>query len=351
MVSNRLLALAVIATFFATCAGSAGGLNSKSSDAGFLMNRHEVLLANGQRMNLICAGTGKPTVIVESGLGSHMLHWQKVALRLSTQTRTCFYDRAGFGFSDASLKALTTKSVTDDLHSLLRQAGISRPVVLVGHSLGGLYATVYANRFVKDVAGLVFIEPSFAQQDKGLSPAQRVQDEIAFKASVTKLRSCAVLARAGRLANETHEDCFAFASNRTPAEKDFLSYQFTRPYRYEAMASEIEAQHSTDGVSDINSKFEIDTRRKFGKMPLVVLTAEMAQNPNDSPADRELALRSWASWKAGHNQLASRSTIGTSIVVANTGHFIQIDQPDAVVEAVGKVVAYIRRSSHGSKRR
>ena len=314
------------------------------SDAAFLLERSEIVLPSGRKMNLVCAGSGSPTVVVESGLGSHMLHWQKVAGRMSRMTKTCFYDRAGFGFSDPSPNSLTATSVTDDLYLLLRQAKIKGSVVLVGHSLGGLYATVYANRFRKGVAGMVLIEPSFAQQDKDLTPAQRQQDETSFKTSVAGLRSCAAQARTGKLSTEPHEECFAFAPNRTPEEKAFLTYQFTRPFRYEAMATAIEAQHSGDGRSDANSKAGLATRRSYGNMPLVVLTAERAQNSTETPAERELAVKAWTSWKTGHDELAARSSYGTSSVVSDTGHFIQIDQPDAVVDAVKRVVEAARRS-------
>ena len=316
----------------------------KVDDDAFLMQRHEVSIGSGRAMNLVCAGSGSPTVIVESGLGSHMLHWQNIAVRMSQLTKTCYYDRAGFGYSGPSDVPLTATSVTDDLRSLLRHARITGPLVLVGHSLGGLYATVYANRFPRNVAGMVLIDPSFAQQDKELSPAEREQDEAGFKTSVTQLRDCAALARAGKLSTDSHEECFAFAPNRLPAERAFLLYQFTRPYRYEAMASEIEAQHSSDGMSDENSKIELATRRKYGRMSLIVLTAERVPSQNESPVERERAIKSWQHWKAGHDALASRSTRGASLVVSKTSHFIQIDRPDAVVEAVERVVQQTRPS-------
>ena len=317
--------------------------SSETDDTAFLLEKREVALPSGRRMNVVCAGKGSPTVLVESGLGSHMLHWQKVAGRISRLTKACFYDRAGFGYSDPSPSPLAAISVTDDLHALLHQAKIAGPLVLVGHSLGGLYTTVFANRFHKSVSGMVLIDPSFARQDKDLAPAQRAQDEVSYKASLAGLRSCAVLARSGKLSTELHEECFAFASNRKPAEKAFLLYQFTRPYRYEAMASEIVAQHSSDGISDVNSREELATRRDYGNMPLIVLTAERPQNPNQTGAESELAATAWTSWKAGHDELASRSRNGASVVVANTGHFIQLDRPDAVIEAVTKVVEAARR--------
>ncbi|MBS0482303.1 MAG: hypothetical protein JSR96_09145 [Proteobacteria bacterium] len=190
---------------------------------------------------------------------------------------------------------------------------------------------------------MVLIDPSFAGQDGYLTSEQRKQDRVSFAASLKELGVCAALARSGKLATNTYEACNAFAPNRSEVEKTYLRYQFTRPYRYEAMASELVAQHSNDGLSDTNSRIEVSSRRDWGNIPLVVLTAERAKNPNETTAQRILAEKAWAYWKAGHDRLAARSTIGKSTIVTETGHFIQIDQPDVVVDAVATTVDLARR--------
>jgi pimeloyl-ACP methyl ester carboxylesterase len=307
------------------------------------MQKHLVAISGGRKMNLVCAGRGKPTVVFESGLGTNLLTWQKVVDQVARITRTCFYDRAGYGYSDPPGRPSTAANSAQDLHSLLIRARVRRPVILVGHSLGGLYATFYADKYYGDVAGLVLIDPAFAEQDKDEDPAQRAQDKTAFEANVALLRACAALARSGKLTSEKHEECFAFAPNRTPEEKSFLTYQYTRPHRYEAMASEAESLHSDDGRSDLDSRQENAAKRSFGNKPLIVLTAAESPNPNETEAQRAASSRLWRSWKAGHDKLAARSRRGRSIVVSGTGHFIQLDQPQSVIDAVKEVVEDARR--------
>ena len=257
-------------------------------------------------------------------------------------TRACFYDRAGYGYSDAPRGPSTAEQAVADLHQALRSGRVRLPVILVGHSVGGLYSTLYADRYPTDLAGLVLIDPSYAEQDKGESPDELAKDASSFSETITHLRTCSGLARTGKLASESHPECFAFAPERTPEQRAFLAYQMVRPGRYDAMASEIESQHSPDGRSDINSRQELGARRNWGQMPVVVLTAALVPEPKASDADRALAERNWGFWKAGHDALAARSTRGRSTIVSNTGHFIQLDQPQAVIDAIKGVVASSR---------
>lgn len=312
-----------------------------------LMQKHLVAIGGGRQLNLVCLGHGSPTLVFEYGFGSNLLHWQKIADEASQITRACFYDRAGYGYSSPPGRPSTAANAVADLHALLLRSRIKRPIVLVGHSLGGLYATLYADRYRHDVAGLVLVEPSFAEQDRDEDASQRAKDEVAFKSSTSQFRRCAALARSGRLASETHEECFAFAPSRTPEERSFLAYQMTRPDRYEAMASEAESQHSTDGKSDANSREERAAQRSFGNMPLIVMTAAEAVDPKASESDRAASSRLWLSWKAGHDRLAARSKRGRSVVIPGTGHFIQLEQPRAVIDAIKEVVVAARHGQVG----
>jgi pimeloyl-ACP methyl ester carboxylesterase len=133
-----LLACSFVALIFVAVPARA----QMSVGAQELLQKHLVAVDNGRQMNIVCIGHGVPTVVFEDGPGSHMLHWQKVQEPISAMTRACFHDRAGYGFSDPSKKPMTADNVTNDLHAFLHNAGIAGPLVLVGHSIGGLYATL-----------------------------------------------------------------------------------------------------------------------------------------------------------------------------------------------------------------
>lgn len=292
-------------------------------------------------MNIVCLGWGSPTVVFEYALGSHLLHWKKIAGPVAAVTRACFYDRAGYGYSDPSLLPMTAENITSDLHVLLHNAGVPAPIVLVGHSIGGLYATLYTDRFPSDVAGLVLIDPSFAGQrllDWSADEARRVQAE--FDRSHAQMRACADLARAGKLSEADPHGCFQLMPGRTQAETDWLMQQFLKPYRYESVLSEAQNHFSLGTATNLDDREEEQSARSFGSQPLIVLTAGIDEpDPNETPVMKQSFD---TAWKAGHDRLAARSTRGVSSVVPGAAHFIQLDQPQAVIDAIRTVVAEVR---------
>ncbi len=94
----------------------------------------------GRKLNLYCTGTGLPTVILEAGGGESSLDWRFVQPQLTKTTRTCSYDRAGYGFSGRGPLPRDAAATVGDLHALIAAAGIPKPFVLVGYSNGELYS-------------------------------------------------------------------------------------------------------------------------------------------------------------------------------------------------------------------
>jgi pimeloyl-ACP methyl ester carboxylesterase len=116
----------------------------------------------GFQLCIRCVGQGTPTVIFEAGLGGGLADWITTQDRVAAFTCACAYDRAGVGNSDRSTEPRTSQQMVTELHMLLRNAHIEGPYVLVGHSLGGLNVQLFAMRYPDQVAGLVLIDPSFA---------------------------------------------------------------------------------------------------------------------------------------------------------------------------------------------
>ena len=299
-------------------------------------------------MNMVCIGEGSPTVVFDYGLAGHLLHWQKVQASVSAFTRACFYDRAGYGYSDPSPRPMTAENIVDDLHALLAKAGITGPVVLVGHSIGGLYATLYADKYLDQVAGLVLIDPSCAGWGRimrMLTPdeVQKEIDALQDKETADK-KHCTDLARAGTLTADDPHSCFQFAPGRTVAEKSYLADQFLKPFRYEAVISETGNFDVDPSGTNVDDREEFAAARSFGNIPVIVLTRDLVNSdPELFTLAQEQAI--YETWKQCHGKLAARSTEGESIVVANSSHFIQNDQPQAVIDAIRKVVTEVRASS------
>ncbi len=125
------------------------------------VNRVDV---GGYRLYLQCIGAGSPTVVLEAGLGSPSEVWGLVQPGVARFTRVCAYDRAGVGGSDAGPRPRTSGTIVAALHTLLRRAGVGGPYVLVGHSIGGFHARLYAHRYPREVAGMVLVDASHPDQ-------------------------------------------------------------------------------------------------------------------------------------------------------------------------------------------
>ncbi len=112
----------------------------------------------GYRMHLYCVGEGNPTVILDAANMGTVSNWAWVQPEIAIATRVCAYDRAGLGWSDLGPEPQDTRQNAEALHTLLGNGDVPGPYVLVGHSLGGLYTRMFAERFPDEVAGLVLIE-------------------------------------------------------------------------------------------------------------------------------------------------------------------------------------------------
>ena len=293
-----------------------------------------VRLADGRRINFRCTGAGAPTVLLESGWAASSTLWYKVQPLAARHQRVCSYDRAGYGFSDPGPMPRDGAAVTRDLSQALDAAGIKGPLVMVGHSAGGLYVRMFADARPRDVVGMVLVDPSVPHQDERFEAVFGGHgDPLAgMKARAAK---CLAAAKAGALPSldPALAACEARASAST-AEKA----QATAASTYETQLSELDTLFTT--TSD-----EVDAgRATLGDMPLVVLTAD-GDYASASPRARE-ALN--AVWGSLHRQIASLSLRGSAQLVAGTSHMMMFDRPDAIVQAIEEVSAAASKPGTGN---
>lgn len=182
---RKLAILAASALGFGTAVVLA---QTDSAIAGVQAPHEAQMVAMGDHhLYMNCMGRGRPTVMMEAGYGDASDVWQAVQPTLAAFTRVCVYDRAGLGRSEA-VGHRTVQEVADDLSALL-DATIAGPVVLVGHSVGGLLANMVAHRRPSKVTVLVLVDSSHPDQVARLrrnlprSCARRVKHEQAFSAS------------------------------------------------------------------------------------------------------------------------------------------------------------------------
>lgn len=297
----------------------------------------------GRRLNLICMGTGSPTIIFESGLGVSADSWYAVQPEIAKQTRACSYERAGIGFSNAATRPGTAIHVVDDLHTLLAKARIAAPIVLVGHSSGGMYVRMYAYLHPADVAGMVLVDPSNEEQAEGyrlLSPEalSRTDWERYTTSAVADSRACAKQAgEPGGLAvdDELYKKCVSEPPEDYPpvlkaiytGKQESAKYQLASGSEYETLFYQ-----SADQLRA--------ARRNLRDLPLVVLThAPRAKSATEKQALRDARNRLW-SWM--HQSVADSSSRGEHRTVSQSDHMIQWKEPDAVIQAIHDVLAEIK---------
>jgi len=336
---------AIVAAIAALTASAARAETMAVGDK--LVEKHLVQIEGGRRMNIQCLGNGSPAVIFEQGLGAHILTWDKVAPAIASVTKTCVYDRAGEGFSDPSGRPATAENVDQDLHALLRAEGISGAVVLVGHSIGGLYATLFADEHPDEVAGLVLVDPSFAGQSSSITSPKTIKEFTdEYQQEVDELNRCIKATQAVVIGENNSACSWQFSPQRTAFQRLYLGYAFGHSYKWAEELSELEAFQSVGSSRSEDEIEEERAHRSFGQMPVIVLTAGKRPPLQAGQTDQKQTPED-DSWRKGHDALAARSLQGKSVVVPDASHFIQVDRPDAVISAIQEVISKVR--AKGSK--
>jgi pimeloyl-ACP methyl ester carboxylesterase len=156
----NVLALVLAALLALILAGAAYQAIATAADRRKYPPPGELVDVGGYRLHLYCVGQGAPTVVLDALFPGTVSNWAWIQPEVARTTRVCAYDRAGLGWSDRGPNPRDARQHASELHTLLSKAGIPGPYVLVGHSLGGLSARMFADRYPDEVAGMVLIEAS-----------------------------------------------------------------------------------------------------------------------------------------------------------------------------------------------
>jgi pimeloyl-ACP methyl ester carboxylesterase len=252
----------------------------------------------GRRLLISCKGDRSPTVIVERGLAgndtgtpptgitpSFSGPWGGVQSKIAEFARVCLYSRANVGRSDPDPAPVRTgRNVVDDLHALLQNAKVLPPYVLVGHSLGGIYVRIYASRFPADVVGMVLVESSHEDQvDRLIAAGSSKEDE--------------------------------------------------------ALPAPTENRERTDLRVTLDELRAMNWR---ATIPLVVIVRGTTMRQAYRRLSDERVRQIDSAWLDLQRDLAGRSMKGRLVIAPKSGHNIQADQPELVIDAIRAVVEQIR---------
>ncbi len=290
-------------------------------------------------LHLTEAGSGRPAVILESGIAASSLSWARVQPQVAAFARTASYDRAGLGWSNPSKDPRTVEAMVSDLRRLLSSARIPPPYILVGHSFGGLLVRAFANLFPAEVAGLVLVDPVSVTGWANCGSEQRRRLALGIRLS----RRGAILARLGvvrlalnlllrtgtrlpkLVAKTTARKATSFLDRiggeirRLPPELwPAIRAHWSRPKSFRAMA---------EHLANLESCARLVTSMSIPvDLPITILSASTASS--SEIGERE-------TWTAGNPK-------ARHIRLVDCGHWVQLERPEAVVQAVLDLVASTR---------
>jgi pimeloyl-ACP methyl ester carboxylesterase len=251
----------------------------------------------GHFLHLNCMGEGRPIVVLEAGAGGMSTAWAWVQPEVAKVTRVCAYDRAGHGWSDTWEGPADAENAVKQLHAALAGAGEIGPLVLVGHSLGGLFVRAYADRYPDEVAGLVLLDSSHPDQMERLPQAMREQFELGKKV----LALAPALARVGVL---RATGLFALQARGLPEQAYAQSASFMCTPKY------LKATHDEMAAWE-SSAAQVRAMEDLGDLPLMVVSAGTAPAgaPEFVPAFQVL-----------HQELAALSSRGEHHLIPEADH-------------------------------
>jgi pimeloyl-ACP methyl ester carboxylesterase len=313
----------LVATALLAIAGALYQFLSERRDRRAYPMPGELVDVGGYKIHIDCIGQGSPTVVFDSGLGDTYISWQKVQPQIAQFARVCSYDRAGLGYSDSSPYPRTSMKIAEELHTLLHNAGVPPPYVLVGHSMSGFDVRLYASLYRNEVAGMVLVDSSHPEQRKRLPPAV-----LDIEASWVR-------------------------------QQEFL--EFTMPFGIprllgfcdsdlEVRAAECNFHSAREAVAELKSVSESAAQTAatgpFDDLPLTVLSSDPDHPRQDLPED--LVKPTNDAWQQMQEELSHLSTKRTRVVAKGSGHYIQIDRPEVVIEAVHNIVDQARLTQNAS---
>jgi pimeloyl-ACP methyl ester carboxylesterase len=267
----------------------------------------------GYRLHINCTGTGSPTVVIDAGLGDWSTGWGFVQPEVAKTTRVCTYDRAGWGWSDAGPLPRDAAQFAKELHTLLQNANIPGPYVMVGHSLGGLGVRVFVHDYAPEVAGVVLID---SMNPRRFTQSQ-VETQFQTDTGSQPFSVTALLARFGIVRLLARP--LGIVPSGPPDENAYFS-RSVRVQSAQALTNELQGMPAAGA--------EASAVKTFGDLPLIVLTAKLNTIPG------------WQEWQTELLQLSPNS----QQLFAQSGHNVQFEEPEAAVAAILKMVELVRQS-------
>ena len=301
-----------------------------------------ITASDGAKLNFYCMGTGSPTVVFDSGHGDWSPSWAVVQPKVAEWTRACSYDRGGAGFSGSAPLPRTVERMAEELHSALQRAGVRGPYILVGHATGAYTARAFADKYLRDVSGLVLIEGD-ARDVEDSDELRELWKGINGR-NLAEMHMCRDWVAAGKPlpmpapAEHPAWTCDDYFFRHLPEAQfsdalnaKLLEFVATKVVLYDAVISEIENRATDDA-------YLAKHRTSLGSRPLrVVTSAHHITDPPDMPAARHLEHVKFNELRKKYQGRLLSLSSNSKQTFTDTGAYVQLDQPELVIETIREV--------------
>lgn len=273
----------------------------------------------GRSLNISCLGQGAPAVILEGTQSFGGYGWIAMQRQIARFTRVCWYDRAGYGWSDPGPFPNHSDTIARDLHKLLQAAHVPSPYVLAGHAMGAFHVRVYRGYYPNEVAGLVFVDPM--NEDTTRSIHNHI--ETFRPAVVSTARLLGFFGFWRLLAGDAGPPRGGLTESEWITARALLSQTKTVAARISEPPVWISGELARAAGG-------------FGDLPVIVLSSGIpSEDWYTETYNGRLEL---------HAALARKSTAGRQEIVSNSQYMLLDEAPQAVVDAVREVVSNVRKS-------
>ncbi len=279
------------------------------------------------------SGSAGPAVIIESGVAASSTGWALVLPQLGSFCKAFAYDRPGYGWSAPSASARSADQYMAELDSVVRYAGA--PAILVGHSFGGLLVQLYAARYPERVAGLVLVAPAHVCEWADPTPETRARlgrgvrlsRRGAWLARTGFVRAALVLLTTGA---RGISKLFAHAAS-TKKGTGYLEKLVGEVRKLPPEVWPVVQSHWCRPAS-FNAMSE-----QLATLPVIAAAVQREPFPESIPVEVISGAHLSPELLAEHRGIAARSDRGRHVIAEGSGHWVHLDRPDLVIEAVRRL--------------
>lgn len=274
------------------------------------------------RLHYYKTGNGGPTVIFETAFDpAGHLQWYNIQKELPTSFTSVSYDRAGILWSERGQNPKSGEEMAKELRLLLEKVNAPQPFILVGHSFGGTIVRFYVNTYPEEVGGVILVDSQCPDDEKYLSPELYKMVNQGLPSGFLKFANTFGLAR-------------LMFKGMFPVNKQYEHQNSIMPaLLYKSATAVLEEQDQMSAIKKEASKIQ-----SFGDIPLYILTATDEKRYDSFIKDENLKREMINAWNKMQKDFLSLSADSKQILVPNSGHYINQDQPKVIENAINEMV-------------